>query len=88
MTYLFDSGFSIFLLIILFTVAFVKISNLKYRITILESRLFSKKDGVEVAPVSSEAPVPDYTGQPIDAKAWRYASFNWFRLVYHLCFYE
>jgi uncharacterized membrane protein len=57
MFYLFDSGFSIVLLIILFIVAFVKISNLKLRVTILESRLSSKKDGVEVVPNNSESPI-------------------------------
>ena len=65
MFYLFDSGFSIVLLIILFTVVFVKISNLKLRITILESRLSSKKDGVEVVPNNSESLALDNTGKPV-----------------------
>lgn len=55
MFYLFDSGFSIILLIILFIVVFSKISNLKYRLTVLERRFSEKKEDT-VAEVLNTAP--------------------------------
>lgn len=57
MLYLFDSSFSLILLIILFAVAFIKIGNLKYRITVLENKLFAKKEEVKSLTPETGTPV-------------------------------
>ena len=65
MFYLFNSGLSTILLIILFIVVFVKISNLKSRITILEGCPSSKKDDIEVVSNNSESPTTVNNTAPI-----------------------
>jgi uncharacterized membrane protein len=65
MLYLFDSGLSIILLIILFIVVFVKIGNLKYRITVLESKAINAKSVDAQQPTANPAFVLDNLGRPI-----------------------
>ena len=71
MSYIFDSGFSLLLLIILFVVLFVKVSSLKYRLDILESKLANKNNEAKSEPVItnlSAAVKPEQVIYPVETE--------------------